>query len=178
MIMIGGMKTALFALFLILGGSEAMAFRVESPAFQEKEKFPALYTCDGKDSSPPLAWFEVPQGTKGFALIADDPDAPIGTWVHWVVYNIPLDTQELGEGVAKDEVLANGAKQGMTDFRRVGYGGPCPPPGAEHRYVFKLYALDTSSLNVQTPATKADLLMAMNGHVLAEAKTVGLYKRS
>jgi len=153
-----------------------MAFRIESPAFQTNGKIPQKYTCDGTDVSPPLVWSGAPEGTKSFALICDDPDAPVGTWVHWVIYDLPPDRRELPEAVPKTERLANGAKQGMTDFRRVGYGGPCPPPGKPHRYFFKLYALDTP-LDLPPKATKADLLMAVNGHVLAQAELVGLYQR-
>lgn len=163
-----------------------MAFQVESPAFSAKggpasggkpsESIPMKYTCDGEDVSPSLLWTDPPKGTKSFALIFDDPDASVGTWVHWVVYDLPPDSRELQEGIPKTERLANGAKQGMTDFRRVGYGGPCPPPGKPHRYFFKLYALDTP-LDLPPQATKADLLMAMNGHVLAQAELGGLYQR-
>ena len=153
-----------------------MAFRVESPAFEAKGKIPQKHTCDGADISPPLAWKEAPPGTKSFTLISDDPDAPAGTWVHWVIYDIPPDTGGLEEGIPKTEELANGAKQGMTDFRKVGYGGPCPPPGKAHRYFFKLYALDRA-LDLPPKATKADLLVAMNGHVLAQDELMGLYQR-
>lgn len=154
-----------------------MAFRIESAAFEAKGKIPQKYACEGSDVSPPLVWKEVPPGTKSFALISDDPDAPSGTWVHWVIYDLPPDTQELQEAVPKTERLANGAKQGMTDFQKVGYGGPCPPSGKPHRYLFKLYALDTL-LDLPPKATKSDLLMAMNGHVLAQAELVGIYQRS
>lgn len=153
-----------------------MAFRIESSAFQPKEKIPVKYTCDGEDLSPPLAWFEPPPGTNSFALISDDPDAPVGTWVHWVLYNLPMDTRELEEGLPKSETLPNGALQGLTDFRTPGYGGPCPPAGKPHRYFFKLYALDTP-LALAPKSTKADLLVAMNGHVLAQAELVGTYQR-
>lgn len=154
-----------------------MAFKIESPAFQEKSSIPRKYTCDGEDLSPPLVWSEAPPGTESFVLISDDPDAPVGTWVHWVVYNLSADVRELTEGLPKTETLPNGARQGMTDFRRVGYGGPCPPPGEPHRYFFKLYALDTT-LDLSPKATKAEVLMAMNGHELAQAELVGLYGRS
>jgi len=162
--------------FLILFGGEAMALRIESPAFQAKEKIPQKHTCDGMDLSPPLLWSGAPAGTKSFALISDDPDAPMGTWVHWVIYDIPPESQGLPESVPKTGRLADGARQGVTDFRQVGYGGPCPPPGKPHRYFFKLYALDTV-LDLPPKATKADLLVAMNGHVLAQAELVGLYQR-
>lgn len=153
-----------------------MAFRIESPAFKSKEEMPKKYTCDGEDVSPPLVWTDPPQGTQSFALISDDPDAPVGAWVHWVLYGLPAETRELQEGLPKAEVLPNGATQGMTDFRRVGYGGPCPPKGKPHHYFFKLYALDMA-LTLGPKASKTDLLVAMNNHVLAHAQLVGLYQR-
>lgn len=153
-----------------------MAFRIESPSFRAQETIPQKYTCDGEDLSPPLKWQEAPAGTKSFALISDDPDAPIGTWVHWVLYDLPAETSVLEEGMSKEEVLTSGAKQGMTDFRRIGYGGPCPPRGKPHRYFFKVYALD-AVLNLPPKASKAELLMAMNDHILAHAELMGLYQR-
>lgn len=157
-------------------GGDAMAFELKSSAFKAKDTIPTQYTCDGADKSPPLSWNAPPQGTKSLALIADDPDAPMGTWVHWVLYDLPADTKELPEGIPKKETLENGAKQGITDFRKVGYGGPCPPPGPAHRYFFKLYALDTK-LNLPPRATKKDVEKAMQGHILANAELVGLYRR-
>ena len=153
-----------------------MGFEIKSSAFQENGVIPKKYTCDGEDLSPPLEWKNPPAGTKSFALISDDPDAPVGTWVHWVLYDIPPDVAAFPEGVAADETLSNGAKQGLTDFRRVGYGGPCPPGGSYHRYYFKLYALN-QKLNLPVKATKTQLLEAMQGHILAEAQLVGRYKR-
>lgn len=157
-------------------GGRAMAFELKSSAFQKDQSIPRKYTCDGPDVSVPLHWADPPPGTKSFALIADDPDAPVGTWVHWVLYDLPADTRELPEGLPPQETLPNGAKQGLNDFRRVGYGGPCPPPGPAHRYFFKLYALD-SPTNLRPRATKQQLLDAMKGHILAEAQLVGRYKR-
>lgn len=169
--------TYLFFLFSLVGfGGEAMALRIESSAFLANETVPQKYTCDGDDLSPPFTWSGAPSGTKSFALLSDDPDAPMGTWVHWVLYNLPPETTSLEEGIPTTETLANGARQGMTDFRRVGYGGPCPPPGKPHRYFFKLYALDTT-LTLPPKAAKADVLVAMNGHELAHAELVGLYQR-
>ena len=162
---------------LFFFGGEAAAFQIVCPAFQEKKAIPQKYTCDGSDASPPLVWSHPPEGTQSFALIADDPEAPSGVWVHWLVYDISVATTSLEEGLAKSEVLPNGAKQGMTDFRRVGYGGPCPPTGKPHPYFFKLYALD-SVLNLPPKATKADLLVAMTGHVLAQADLVGTYEKA
>jgi len=154
----------------------AMSIQLTSTAFAEGKPIPAKYTCDGADLSPPLKWSNVPEGTKSLALISDDPDAPVGTWVHWVIYNIPPDATELAEGLPKSEVLTNGAKQGMTDFKRIGYGGPCPPPGRPHRYFFKVYALD-AELDLKPGATKQQLLRAMDGHILAEGQLMGTYQR-
>lgn len=162
--------------FLLSGVEETMAMEIKSSAFKAQEKIPTKYTCDGADVSPPLSWTDVPEKTQSLTLISDDPDAPVGTWVHWVIYDLPPDTRELPEGVAKKDVLENGAKQGITDFKRVGYGGPCPPPGPTHRYFFKLYALDTK-LGLPPRATKRDVEKAIKGHVLAQAELVGLYRR-
>jgi len=152
-----------------------MEIKVTSRAFQEGGMIPRRYTCDGEDVSPPLAWTGVPEGTKTIALIGDDPDAPMGTWVHWVLFNLPANIKELAEAVPADKELLSGAKQGRNDFRRIGYGGPCPP-GGTHRYFFRLYALD-SGLDLAAGASKADLLKAIQGHVLAEGQLMGKYKR-
>ncbi len=156
-----------------MGGQKTM--KLVSSAFSEGGMIPSQYTCDGKDISPPLSWSEVPEGTKSFALICDDPDAPMGTWVHWVIYNIPDTTRQLPEAVPTTERLQDGSFQGKNDFKRFGYGGPCPP-GGTHRYFFKLYALDTM-LDLKPGATKAQLLEAMKGHILAEAQLMGKYGR-
>jgi Raf kinase inhibitor-like YbhB/YbcL family protein len=153
-----------------------MAMEIKSSAFQNGADIPRKYTCDGTDVSPPLWWENAPSETKAFALISDDPDAPVGTWVHWVIYDLPADTKELVEGVKTSETLLNGAKQGINDFRKVGYGGPCPPPGPAHRYFFRLYVLDAQT-NLKPRATKQQLLDAMKGHILAEAQLIGRYKR-
>ncbi len=166
---------AALTLFLLNGGS-AMAMEIKSAAFQNSADIPRKYTCDGTDASPPLRWENAPSETKVFALIADDPDAPVGTWVHWVIYDLPAETKELAEGVKPSETLPNGAKQGINDFRKVGYGGPCPPVGPAHRYFFKLYALDGPT-NLKPRATKQQLLEAIKGHILAEAQLMGRYKR-
>lgn len=152
-----------------------MEINVTSPAFAEGEMIPAEYTADGRNISPPLEWSPVPEGTKSIALINDDPDAPMGTWVHWVVYNIPPDVTSLAENVLPSETLAHGAMHGTTDFGRIGYGGPAPPSGT-HRYFFKVYALDTM-LDLPAGATKSQVEQAMNGHVLAEGRLMGKYKR-
>jgi Raf kinase inhibitor-like YbhB/YbcL family protein len=153
-----------------------MSFQISSGAFSNGEAIPKKFTCDGPDVSPQLSWKEAPAATQSFALITDDPDAPAGTWVHWVLYNLPANTRELPEGMEKQERLATGALQGRNDFRRIGYGGPCPPPGKPHRYYFKLFALDTK-LDLKAGATKPDLEHAMKGHILGEAELVGRYGR-
>ena len=136
---------------------------------------PARYTCDGQDISPPLAWDSVPEGSRSLALICDDPDAPVGTWVHWVVFNLPPDGGGLPEQVPTKKKLSDGTLQGISDFRRIGYGGPCPPGGV-HRYFFKLYALDTV-LSLDAGITRSALERAMQGHILAEARLMGRYGR-
>ena len=151
------------------------AMDLMSPAFSDGEMIPKKYTCDGADVSPPLEWSLVPSGTKSVALICDDPDAPMGPWVHWVYYDIPPETKRLPESIAPEKHTANGGKQGINDFRKIGYGGPCPP-GGTHRYFFKLYALD-ALLNLSPGATKKELLKAMEGHILGEAELMGKYKR-
>ena len=154
-----------------------MAFSLSSTAFKDGAAIPVTYTCDGADVSPPLAWSGVPPGTRSFALIADDPDAPAGTWVHWVLYNLSAAVSELPENIAKVETLdLGGARQGRTDFRRPGYGGPCPPPGSAHRYFFKLYALD-APLQLKPAAQKKDVEAAMEGRVLGTAQLMGTYAR-
>ncbi len=154
-----------------------MPFSLHSTAFKEGADIPRQYTCEGADISPALSWNEAPPKTQAFALIADDPDAPVGTWVHWVAWNIPAATRQLPENVSKTAELPGGGRQGNNDFRKIGYGGPCPPPGKPHRYFFKLYALDTT-LDLKPGATKKDLEQAMKGHVVAEAQLMGKYQRS
>jgi Raf kinase inhibitor-like YbhB/YbcL family protein len=149
--------------------------KLESQAFQAESLIPKKYTCDGDDISPPLSWGTPPDGTQSLALIADDPDAPGQTFVHWVAYNLPSDRRELPEGVPNGESLPNGGIQGKSDFGKLGYGGPCPP-GGTHRYFFKLYALDTS-LDLQPGASKADVERAIDGHVLTLAELMGRYSR-
>lgn len=153
-----------------------MSIEVTSTAFQEGASIPKQYTGDGADQSPPLRWSEPPAGTKSFALICDDPDAPRGTWVHWVLYNLPPQTRELDEGVPTTDTLASGAKQGKNDFGTIGYGGPAPPQGMPHRYFFKLYAL-SEDVELAPGATKAQLLDAIKGIILAEGELVGTYQR-
>lgn len=151
---------------------------VTSTAFAEGATIPAKFTCDGADVSPPLAWTGAPANTKTFALIMDDPDAPGGTWVHWVLWNIPGATSSLPEGIPKTETLKNlgGALQGKNTWPKTGYDGPCPPPGKPHRYFFKLYALD-APLGLKAGATKADVDQAMKDRILASAQLMGTYGR-
>jgi len=153
-----------------------MPFQIATTAFSAGGTIPKKFTCDGPDVSPQLSWKEAPAGTQSFALIMDDPDAPVGTWVHWVLYNVPANITELQEGVEKQEQLTSGALQGRNDFHKAGYGGPCPPPGKPHRYFFKLYALDTK-LNLKAGGTKPDLERAMKGHILVDTELMGRYGR-
>ena len=155
-----------------------MTFVLGSSAFVDGGAIPRQFTCDGVNQSPELSWSDAPASTRTFALIADDPDAPGGTWVHWVMYNLPANTAALPEGVAKDDVLKTlgNALQGRNDFKRIGYGGPCPPAGKPHRYFFKLYALDIA-LTLRSGATKAQVEAAMQGHIVATAQLIGTYGR-
>ena len=146
-----------------------------STAFQHNSPIPAEYTCDGRNISPPLKWGSVPEGVRSLALICEDPDAPSGTWTHWVIYNIPAEVGGLEAGVSTTETLASGASQGVNDFRQVGYGGPCPPSG-RHRYFFRLYALD-AELKLKPGARKQEVVRAMEGHVLATGELMGTYSR-
>jgi Raf kinase inhibitor-like YbhB/YbcL family protein len=148
---------------------------LKSAAFSEGGAIPPQYTCDGKDVSPPLAWTGVPSDAKSLALICDDPDAPAGDWVHWVVFDVPPSASGFPEGVPPSPEIAGLGRQGRNDFRRIGYGGPCPPKGT-HRYVFTLYALDRT-LGLPADTTKAQLLAASRGHVLAESRLTGKYTR-
>jgi Raf kinase inhibitor-like YbhB/YbcL family protein len=151
-------------------------FALSSTAFTNGGEIATRYTCDGADLSPALTWDGAPAGTQSLALIADDPDAPMGTWTHWILWNIPAKATLLHEDAAKVELLDNGARQGMNDFKRIGYGGPCPPPGKPHRYFFKLYALD-ARLDLKAGAGRDQLELAMKPHVLAETQWMGTYKR-
>jgi Raf kinase inhibitor-like YbhB/YbcL family protein len=166
----------LIGLMILMDGGSAMAFELQCPAFAPGSEIPAPYTCDGRDRSPALRWTVPPPNTKGFALIVDDPDAPAGTWVHWVLYGIGATVLELPEGVPAEDSVSGIGTQGVNDFGKVGYGGPCPPRGPAHRYFFKLYALDVE-LTLPPRKTKADLLKAIEGHVLGQAELMGRYKR-
>jgi hypothetical protein len=154
----------------------AASFAIISTAFPNGAQVPRRYTCDGADLSPAFAWHGAPDGTQSLALIADDPDAPGGTWTHWLLWNIPAKATLLPEDQPKVESLDNGARQGSNDFRRIGYGGPCPPPGKPHRYFFKLYALD-ARLDLKAGASRSDLELALKPHVLAQAQWIGTYGR-
>ena len=148
---------------------------LKSSSFKEGEMIPQNYTCDAQDVSPALEWSAAPENTISFALICDDPDAPMGTWVHWVYYDIPSETSSLPEDVGSQEKPAGGGTQGISDFGRIGYGGPCPP-GGTHRYYFKLYALDIM-LDLLPGADKNTLLKKMEGHILDQAELMGRYRR-
>jgi Raf kinase inhibitor-like YbhB/YbcL family protein len=154
----------------------AMALALTSTAFKAGETIPQKYTCDGQDVSPPLAWTDPPAATRGFALVCDDPDAPSGTFVHWVLWGLPAAARSLPEGVPPTPTVEDGGRQGRNDFKRTGYGGPCPPPGAPHRYFFRLYALD-ATVDLAPVATKADLLKAIEGHTVGQAELMGRYAR-
>jgi Raf kinase inhibitor-like YbhB/YbcL family protein len=175
------MKPLLIAFcWLALGADRAFAqsakLAVISSAFDQGHPIPVKYTCRGEDVSPPIKWEGAPANTKSFALICDDPDAPGGTWVHWVIYNHPSDAPSLPENTAKSETLPNGAAQGRNSFQNIGYGGPCPPSGKAHRYFFKVYALDTL-LTLDSRPDKEKLLAAMKGHILAQGQLMGTYQR-
>ena len=152
-----------------------MDIKITSSAFANGDMIPSKYTCDGADISPALQFEQVPEGTRSIALICDDPDAPMGTFVHWVLFNLPADTLELQESFPEDETLPDGTRQGVTDFGKTGYGGPCPPSGT-HRYFFKIYALD-AMLDLAIVADKPHLLKAMEGHLLGQGQLMGKYKR-
>lgn len=177
------MLAVIYATFMDSGSlhaEENMAFKLSSPAFENGSEIPSEYTCDSMDISPPLEWHGVPEDTRSLVLIVDDPDAPDPrapkmTWVHWVLYNIPPDATRLPAAV-KSEDLPRGAKEGINDWRRSGYGGPCPPIG-RHRYFHKLYALDVVLNQMQKP-TKTSVETAMRGHVIAETELIGTYQKA
>ena len=154
-----------------------MALVLRSSVIESGAAISRDYTCDGRDVSPPLRWDNVPAGAECFALICDDPDAPMGTWVHWVIYNIPAGTDRLAEAIPVTEELEDGSLQGSNDFGKIGYGGPCPPRGKVHRYFFRLYALD-GKLTAAAGMTKKSLLQRMEGHILETAELYGVYGRA
>jgi Raf kinase inhibitor-like YbhB/YbcL family protein len=157
-------------------GGACVNLELSSTAFVQGERIPKDFTADGKNVSPPLKWSAAPEGTKSLALVLDDPDAPMGTWVHWVLYNLPANTQELTQGIPMQNTIANGAKQGTNSFHKIGYGGPAPPPGKPHRYFFKLFALDTT-LNLDPGADARKVQSAMQGHILGQGELMGQYSR-
>jgi Raf kinase inhibitor-like YbhB/YbcL family protein len=162
-----------------LAGAQRAAqgqFRLESGAFQAGGFIPKKYTCSGDNVSPALSWKGTPGGTKSLVLIVADPDAPGGTWIHWLLYNLPANSGRLPEGLPKTGEIQGGARQGTSSFQEVGYGGPCPPPGDAHHYHFKLYALN-ARLTLRAGATRDEVERAMKGHIMAEAELVGLFKR-
>lgn len=159
-----------------LEGEASMKMQLTSTAFKDEDTIPKRYTCDGDNLSPPLAWSELPSGVKSLALIADDPDAPSGTWVHWVIYDIPATLSGLSAGIPTSESVEGVGIQGLNDSRKSGYSGPCPPKGKPHRYYFKLYALDRV-LNLAPGIKKGDLEKALQGHILAEGQLMGRYGR-
>jgi Raf kinase inhibitor-like YbhB/YbcL family protein len=150
--------------------------QLQSAAFIQESTIPKKHTCDGPDLSPALSWSGAPEGTKAFALVCDDPDAPAGSWVHWVVYDLPATTTSLPEGVPKDRELKGGGRQGVNDFGRIGYGGPCPPRGRSHRYFFRLYAMN-GPVDLAPGATRADFMSAARDRIVAEAEILGTYGR-
>ena len=152
-----------------------MSILIESQAFKHMEGIPAKYTCKGENVSPPLSWKDLPAKTKSIVIICDDPDAPAGTWVHWVCYDIPASVDSLRENIAGTDSLPGSGKQGVNDFRETGYGGPCPPAGT-HRYFFKIYALD-AMLGVPPGKSKKEIERAMKGHVLARGELIGTYAK-
>ncbi|MFP3880512.1 MAG: YbhB/YbcL family Raf kinase inhibitor-like protein [Dehalococcoidia bacterium] len=153
-----------------------MSLSVSSAAFKERERIPQKYTCKGQDISPPLAWESVPEKTSTFALIVDDPDAPGGVFTHWLVFNLPASTYQLPAAIPAQEGLPGGALQGKNDFGRIGYSGPCPPPGPAHHYRFTVYALD-KALELKAGARREEVLDMMQGHIIAQGQLTGTYKR-
>jgi hypothetical protein len=176
-------KLGLILLLLTAGSSFApaqgagkMAFAISSTSFPNGGDIPSKFTCDGADVSPELSWTDAPPGTQSFALIADDPDAPVGTWTHWVLFDLPPTTAALPEGVSKIDELPGGERQGRNDFRKIGYNGPCPPPGKPHCYFFKLYAL-SGKLNLKPGVSKQEVERAMEGLIQGKTEWVGKYRR-
>jgi Raf kinase inhibitor-like YbhB/YbcL family protein len=177
---IANLTVALALIFLATGvlAAEDLPGKLElkTTAFPAGGTIPTQFTCSGKDISPGLSWNQPPPRTQSFVLIVDDPDAPAGTWVHWVVYNLPAAVRRLPERVPHGDAVTGGGKQGVNDFPQNGYGGPCPPPGKPHRYFFRLYALDTI-LALRAPVHRQDVDSAMNGHVLAQGELIGAFGR-
>lgn len=166
---------AAFFLFILTAGA-AMAMDLQSPDFENGQPLKATFTCDGDDMSPELLWLNPPENTESFALIMDDPDAPAGVWTHWVVYDIPASANTFAAGMPRTQAIENGAKQGINDFGKIGYNGPCPPPGPEHHYSFRLYALD-AVLNLPPGKSKRELEEVMQDHIIVYTELIGTYGR-
>lgn len=157
--------------------TDARTMTLSSPAFGPGEAIPKAHTADGRNTSPQILWGDPPQGTQSLALVCEDPDAPRGTFTHWVAYNIPADARGLAEGTPARDELADGTRQGTNDFNKIGYGGPSPPAGKPHRYVFRLYALDAPP-DLPAGATRAKLLAAVRDHVIGTEELTGRYGRT
>ena len=153
-----------------------MTLNISSQSFKEGERIPSQYTCEGRNASPPLSWQGVPPEAKALALIMDDPDAPRGVFTHWVIFNLPPDSQGLVEAIPAEKQLPDGTLQGTNGFDKIGYGGPCPPPGSPHHYQFNLYALD-ERLDLGAGVSKEKILAAMEGHIIAQSRLIGVYQR-
>jgi len=168
----------LFLFYILFSAAQVKPakLKVTSPAFKEGEMIPEKYTCKGEDISPEINWSGAPKGTKSFILICDDPDAPMGTWVHWVVFNIPSKITKLQQCFPKDAVLKNGIKQAKTSFGSSGYGGPCPPSGT-HRYYFKVYALSKMLSLDPKKSTKKEVLKAMEGSIIGYGELMGKFHK-
>jgi Raf kinase inhibitor-like YbhB/YbcL family protein len=173
---LAGLAVALFAQAEPKIPAASASLTVTSSAFPSGGSIPAKYSCEGANVSPALEWSGIPAKTKSLALICEDPDAPTGTWTHWVLFNLPASTTTLPEKMDTAATLSSGAKQGTNDFQKTGYGGPCPPPGKPHRYFFKIYALDTE-LALKPDATRNEVLRAMEHHIVAEGQLMGTYQR-
>lgn len=169
------MRYAFLVIILLFAGN-VFALEIKSNAFKQGESIPVQYTCEGEDVSPDINWSDVPVGTQSFVLICDDPDAPSGTWVHWVIFNIPGGKTGLSQALSKQPVFEDGTVQGTNDFGNNGFGGPCPPPYKPHRYFFRLYAVNTK-LNLGAKATKKKVLEAIAGHICGQAEFYGTYAR-
>lgn len=155
--------------------NDQMTFKITSPEFRDGQPLPRRFTCDGMDISPPLNWEDAPAGTISFTLVVNDPDAPTGDWVHWLLFNIPAETHQLAEGIPAEKFLPDGALQGRNSWHQVRYGGPCPPSGIHH-YYFKLYALDCK-LKIEGGVERQEIIYGMQGHILAQTQLMGIYSR-
>jgi Raf kinase inhibitor-like YbhB/YbcL family protein len=157
-------------------GEKAMPLTLSSPSFTDGGDIAKKFTCEGADISPQLSWTDPPAATKSFALLVDDPDAPVGNWNHWTLWNLPPSARGLPEGMSKEARLPDGSQQGLNDFRKTGYNGPCPPAGKPHRYYFRLFAVD-SKLDLKPGDGKSELEAAIKGHILAQSELMGRFAR-